>query len=158
MTGVFAGFTYVAPLLEDVSGFDADAVSGVLFAFGVAALAGVALTGPLLDRFPRATLTVPVLTQAIALLGLYAGASSRVATVALLMLLGASVAPVFMATQSQVLRVAPGRTETALAANSAAFNVGVALGSLLGGGLLTLVGVRGTFLVGGCSRWGRSRC
>ncbi|WP_406437812.1 MFS transporter [Streptomyces sp. NBC_01613] len=149
VTGVFAGFTYIAPLLEDVSGFDADAVSGVLFAFGVAALAGVALTGPLLDRFPRATLTVPVLTQAIALLGLYAGASSRVATVALLMLLGASVAPVFMATQSQVLRVAPGRTETALAANSAAFNVGVALGSLLGGGLLTLVGVRCTFLVGG---------
>lgn len=149
VTGVFAGFTYVGAFLTDVSGFGEDAVSAVLFAFGVAALAGVALTGPLLDRFPRATLALPVAAQAAALLGLYAGGSSRVATVALFMLLGASVAPVFMATQSQVLRVAPGRTESALAANSAAFNVGVAAGSLLGGVLLPLVGVRGTFLVGG---------
>jgi len=149
VTGVFAGFTYVVPLLGDVSGFGDDAVSGVLFAFGVAGLTGVALTGPLLDRFPRATLTVPLATQAAALLGLYAAGSSQSATVALLMLLGASVAPVFMATQSHVLRVAPGRTESALAANSAAFNVGVAAGALLGGGLLPVVGVRGAFLTGG---------
>ena len=149
VTGVFAGFTYVVPLLGDVSGFGEDAVSGVLFAFGVAGLTGVALTGPLLDRFPRATLTVPLATQAAALLGLYAAGRSQSAAVALLMLLGASVAPVFMATQSQVLRLAPGRTESALAANSAAFNVGVAAGALLGGGLLPVVGVRGAFLTGG---------
>ncbi|MFC8516342.1 MFS transporter [Streptomyces sp. NPDC057257] len=149
VTGVFAAFTYVAAFLDEVGGFGEDAVSGVLFAFGAAALAGVTLAGPLLDRFPRGTLTVPVVTQAVALLGLYAGGGSQVAAVALLMLLGASVAPVFMATQSQVLRVAPGRTETALAANSMAFNAGVAAGALLGGGLLPLVGVRGTFLVGG---------
>jgi predicted MFS family arabinose efflux permease len=149
VTGAFAGFTYVVPLLGDVIGFGEDAVSGVLSAFGVAGLAGVTLTGPLLDRFPRATLTVPVATQAAALLGLYAAGSSQVAAVALLMLLGASIAPVFMATQSQVLRVAPGRTESALAANSAAFNVGVAAGALLGGGLLPVVGVRGAFLAGG---------
>ncbi|MGW2524787.1 MFS transporter [Streptomyces sp. NPDC001617] len=149
VTGVFTAFTYVAALLQDVGGFGEGAVSGVLFAFGAAALAGVAVTGPFLDRFPRATLTVPVATQATALLGLYAGAGSRVASVVLLMLLGASVAPVFMATQSQVLRVAPGRTETALAANSVAFNVGVAVGALVGGALLHGVGVRGLFLVGG---------
>jgi predicted MFS family arabinose efflux permease len=149
VTGAFAGFTYVVALLGDVSGFGEDAVSGVLFAFGVAGLAGVTLTGPLLDRFPRGTLTVPVATQAAALLGLYAAGSSQSAVVALLMLLGASVAPVFMATQSQVLRVAPGRTESALAANSAAFNVGVAAGALLGGRLLPAVGVRGAFLTGG---------
>ncbi|MEV6945009.1 MFS transporter [Streptomyces sp. NPDC051172] len=149
VTGVFAGFTYVVAFLDEVSGFGKDAVGGVLFAFGAAALAGVALTGPLLDRFPRATLTVPVATQAAAMLGLCAAGSSQVATVALCMLLGASVAPVFMATQSQVLRVAPGRTESALAANSAAYNVGVAVGSLLGGALLPVVGVRGAFLAGG---------
>lgn len=149
VTGAFAGFTYVVAFLDDVSGFGADAVSPVLLAFGVAGLAGVTVTGPLLDRYPRATLTVPVAVQAVALLGLYAGGGSQVASVALLMLLGASVGPVFMATQSQVLHVAPGRTETALAANSAAFNVGVATGALLGGALLPLVEVRGTFLVGG---------
>jgi DHA1 family inner membrane transport protein len=149
VTGAFTGFTYLVAFLDEVSGFGRDAVSAVLMAFGAAGLAGVAVTGPLLDRWPRATLTVPVTGQTVALLGLYAAGSSQVATVALLMLLGASVAPAFMATQSQVLRVAPGRTETALAANSAAFNVGVAAGALLGGVLLPLTGTRGTFLVGG---------
>ncbi|MGW1564529.1 MFS transporter [Streptomyces sp. NPDC002144] len=148
VTGAFTGWTYVVAFLDEVGGFGEDAVSAVLFAFGVAGLAGVTLTGPLLDRFPRATLSVPVAAQTAALLGLYAGGSDQVTAVALLMLLGASVGPVFMATQSQVLRVAPGRTETALAANSAAFNVGVAAGALLGGGLLPLVGLRGTFLAG----------
>ncbi|MEV0177448.1 MFS transporter [Streptomyces sp. NPDC050803] len=149
VTGVFTGFTYVATFLDEVSGFGEDSVGAVLLAFGAAGLAGVTVNGPLLDRFPRATLTVPVTTQAVALLGLYAAGDSKAATVVLLMLLGASVGPVFMATQSQVLQVAPGRTESALAANSVAFNVGVAAGAFLGGILLPAVDVRGTFLVGG---------
>ncbi|WP_020138206.1 MFS transporter [Streptomyces sp. 351MFTsu5.1] len=149
VTGAFTGFTYLVAFLDEVSGFGRDAVSAVLLAFGAAGLAGVAAVGPLLDRYPRATLVVPVTGQVVALVGLYAAGSSQVATVVLLMLLGASVAPAFMATQSQVLLVAPGRTETALAANSAAFNVGVAAGALLGGVLLPLTGTRGTFLAGG---------
>ncbi|MFG2556012.1 MFS transporter [Streptomyces sp. NPDC048581] len=149
VTGAFAAFTYVVAFLDEVSGFGEDAVSAVLFAFGGAALAGVMVAGPLLDRFPRATLAVPVAAQAVALLSLWATGHVPVASVALIMLLGASVASAFMATQSRVLQVAPGRTETALAANSAAYNVGIAAGALLGGALLPSVGVRGTFLVGG---------
>jgi DHA1 family inner membrane transport protein len=149
VTGVFTAFTYVVVFLDEVGGFGEVAVGAVLLAFGAAGLAGVTVTGPLLDRFPRATLAVPVTTQTVALLGLYAAGHSQVAAVALLMLLGASVGPAFMASQSQVLHVAPGRTESALAANSVAFNAGVAAGALLGGGLLTAVGVRGTFLAGG---------
>ncbi|MFJ8632222.1 MFS transporter [Streptomyces sp. NPDC093568] len=149
VTGAFAGFTYVVAFLTEVSGFSADAVSAVLLAFGGAALTGVAVTGPLLDRRPRATLRVPVAAQAVALLGLWAAGQSRVASVVLIMVLGASVATVFMATQSRMLQVAPGRTETALAANSAAYNIGIAAGALLGGALLPVVGLRGTFLVGG---------
>jgi predicted MFS family arabinose efflux permease len=45
--------------------------------------------------------------------------------------------------------VAPGCTESALAANSMAFNLGVAAGALLGGAVLPVVGLRGAFLVGG---------
>ncbi|MGW0916314.1 MFS transporter [Streptomyces sp. NPDC002784] len=149
VTGVFTAFTYVVVFLDEVGGFGEATAGAVLLAFGAAGLAGVTVTGPLLDRFPRATLAVPVTAQTVALLGLYAAGHSQVAAVALLMLLGASVGPAFMASQSQVLHAAPGRTESALAANSVAFNAGVAVGALLGGGLLTAVGVRGTFLAGG---------
>ncbi|MGW7299470.1 MFS transporter [Streptomyces sp. NPDC054829] len=149
VTGVFTAFTYIATFLDEVSGFDTDATGPLLLAFGAAGLAGVAATGPLLDRFFQATLVVPISTQLTALLGLYAIGHHQVACVALLMLLGASVAPAFTASQSQVLHWAPARTESALAANSVAFNVGVAVGALLGGAVFTGFGVRGTFLAGG---------
>ncbi|MFE5813478.1 MFS transporter [Streptomyces sp. NPDC056479] len=149
VTGAFAGFTYIVAFLTEVGGFGGDAVGAVLLAFGGAALAAVTVTGPLLDRHPRATLTVPVAAQAVALIGLWATGHVPAATIALIMVLGASVATAFMATQSRVLQVAPGRTETALAANSAAYNLGIAAGALLGGALLPAVGVRGTLLAGG---------
>ncbi|MGA4838066.1 MFS transporter [Streptomyces sp. G45] len=149
VTGVFAGYTYVSEFLVDESGFSASSVSGLLLLLGGTGIVGVAAYGRFLDRFPRATLGLPVTTQAVALLGLYAAGTSRPAAIAMIVLLGASLGPVFMATQSQVMHVAPGRTETAVAANGAAYNAGVAAGALAGGLLLPLVGVRGTFLVGG---------
>ncbi|MFI8929295.1 MFS transporter [Streptomyces sp. NPDC053474] len=149
VTGVFAGYTYISEFLVDESGFSESAVSTLLLVLGVTGIVGVAVYGRLLDRFPRATLAVPVATQAVALLGLYMAGGSRVVATAAMVFLGASLGPIFMATQNRVMDVAPGRTETAIAANSAAFNAGVAAGALAGGLLLPLVGVRGTFLVGG---------
>jgi DHA1 family inner membrane transport protein len=149
VTGAFAGFTYVVAFLDEVAGFSPEWVGALLSVFGAAGVLGVTAAGPLLDRFPRATLTVPVAAQAVALLVLFGAGTVQPVTVAMLALLGAAVGPVFMATQNRVLAVAPGRTEMALAANSAAFNVGVAAGALLGGALLPTVHVRGTFLIGG---------
>ncbi|MER5785195.1 MFS transporter [Streptomyces mobaraensis] len=149
VTGAFAGYTYVVEFLGEVGGFSDDSVSALLTVPGVAGVIGVSVAGPLLDRYPRATLAVPVGTQAAGMLGLYAFGDRQAAAVAFLALLGASLGPVFMATQARVLESAPGRTEVALAANSGAFNAGVAVGALLGGALLPLAGVRGTFLAGG---------
>ncbi|MFH8987708.1 MFS transporter [Streptomyces sp. NPDC017940] len=149
VTGVFAGYTYISTFLVDESGFTESTVSTLLLVLGATGIVAVAGYGRLLDRCPRATLTVPVTTQALALLGLYAAGGSKPVAVAMLVLLGASLGPVFMATQSQVMHFAPGRTETAIAANSAAYNLGVAAGALAGSLLLPVLGVRGTFLVGG---------
>jgi predicted MFS family arabinose efflux permease len=149
VTGVFAGFTYVVDFLEDVSGFSSDSISTLLMVFGVAGLVGVTGAGRLLDRYPRATLTIPVAAQAAALIVMYAAGTTQWVVIAMLAMLGASVGPVFMATQNRVLQFAPGRTEMALAGNSAAFNVGVAAGAIIGGMVMPVVEVRGTFLIGG---------
>ncbi|WJV44429.1 MFS transporter [Streptomyces flavofungini] len=149
VTGVFAGYTYISKFLVDESGFTESTVSTLLLVLGVTGIVSVAVYGRLLDRFPRATLTLPVSTQAAGLLGLYVAGDSKPVAVLMMVLLGASLGPVFMATQSQVMHFAPGRTETAVAANGAAFNTGVAAGALAGGLLLPVIGVRGTFLVGG---------
>ncbi|MFI6658799.1 MFS transporter [Streptomyces sp. NPDC050523] len=150
-TGAFSGFTYLAKFLDDVSGFSAGGVNMLFVAFGVACLAGVSVTGVLLDRFPRAALSAAVATQAVGMLGLYVAGSEPVATVLFLMLMGGALGPVFMTTQNEMLRCAPGRTDIALAANSGAYNAGIAAGAALGGLVLTLVDVRAAFLAGGLS-------
>ncbi|MEV6867020.1 MFS transporter [Streptosporangium subroseum] len=149
VTSVFAGYTYISTFLVDEGGFSESSVSTLLLVLGITGIVGVTVYGRLLDRFPRATLTLPVATQAVALLGLSAAGESQTLAVIMIVFLGASLGPIFMATQSQVMHFAPGRTEMAIAANGAAYNLGVAAGALAGGLLLPLIGVRGTFLVGG---------
>lgn len=147
--GAFAGYTYIVKFLGDVSGFSPSAVSALLVVFGVACLAGVSITGVLLDRFPQATLTTAVVTQAVGMLGLCAVGSDPVAAAVFLVMTGGALGPVFMTTQNAMLHCAPGRTDFALAANSGLYNAGIAAGAALGGLILPLAGVRGTFLAGG---------
>jgi predicted MFS family arabinose efflux permease len=148
VTGMFAGFTYITDFLTALTGFADRTVGVMLFVFGAAGTAGVVVVGPLLDRIPRGSLLLTVGGQTVALLGLGAVPGNKVAVVILLAVLGLSAAPVFMATQARMLHVAPGRTEIAFAANSAAFNVGVAVGALLGGVLLSAYDARAGFLTG----------
>ncbi|WP_399935141.1 MFS transporter [Streptomyces kanamyceticus] len=148
-TGAFTGYTYVAKFLGDVSGFSPNRVSALFLAFGVACLAGVSITGALLDRFPQSALTTAVATQAVGMLGLYSAGTEPVAAVAFLTLMGGALGPVFMTTQNAMLHCAPGRTDIALAANSGAYNAGIAAGAALGALILAQADVRDTFLAGG---------
>ncbi|WP_431045759.1 MFS transporter [Streptomyces sp. P1-3] len=149
VTGAFTGFTYVTEFLTREGGFSEQRVGVLLMVFGLAGVAGVLGIGTLADRSPTTTLALPVALQSAALTGMYLFDSVQPAVIGMLALLGLSAAPVFTATQNRVLRVAPGRTEIGLAMNSAAYNVGIAAGALLGGAVLPHTGVRGLFLLGG---------
>lgn len=149
-TGAFAGFTYIVTFLGDVTGFSPGAVGILLVVFGVACLAGVTITGAVLDRFPQAALSTAVATQAVGMLGLYVLGTHRVAAVVFLTLMGGALGPAFMTAQNAMLHCAPGRTDIALAANSGSYNAGIAAGAALGGLVLRLADARGTFLAGGC--------
>lgn len=149
MTGLFTGFTYVTEYLTGAAGMAPEAVGGLLFAYGLAGLVGVTICGRLLDRWPRGLLVTATAVQTASMLALFAYPRIAWLVVVFLALLGASAGPIFMATQARILHVAPGRTELGFAANSGAFNVGVAVGALLGGALLAWFGVRATFLAGG---------
>ncbi|MFF1838222.1 hypothetical protein ACFVXE_29060 [Streptomyces sp. NPDC058231] len=83
------------------------------------------------------------------MLSLYAAGTDPVAAVVFLVLMGGALGPVFMTTQNEMLHCAPGRTDIARAANSGAYNAGIAAGAALGGLVLSLADVRGAFLVGG---------
>ena len=53
LTGHFLLYTYVAPLLQQLGGHDARDRAVLLLVFGLAGPVGIALSGPLSDRFPR---------------------------------------------------------------------------------------------------------
>ncbi|WFE43521.1 MFS transporter [Verrucosispora sp. WMMD1129] len=147
--GLFTAFTYTAVFLTDVTGFAPAAVGLLLLVRGLADFAGISVGGIASDRNQRVAMLVSVLLLAVALLGMFVLADSTPATGVLLALTGFAMGALTPALQNRVLEVAPGRSDLAAAGNSAAFNVGIAGGSLLGALLLPEFGVRSTALVGG---------
>ncbi|WP_218826615.1 MFS transporter [Actinomadura meyerae] len=146
--GFFTAFTYITEFLTDVSGFSGAAISPLLLVNGVADIAGVVIAGIVVDRGPRALAAGSAAVLVIALLGLFALGTAAVPAVAMLVLLGVGIPGAVTAFQARVMESAPGDTDIASAWTSAAFNVGIAGGALLGGALLPLAGVRATPLAG----------
>jgi DHA1 family inner membrane transport protein len=149
ITGVFGAYTYISPFLTEISGFPPSSVSALLLVYGVAGLGGVAMGGVLADRAPRAAMLAPVAILASALLALYLFGTSQAATVVLVALWGFAMPQIPATFQNRVLHVAPGSTDLASAVFSATFNLGIAAGALIGGILLSAIGVRSTYLAAG---------
>ncbi|WP_194820987.1 MFS transporter [Micromonospora sp. S-DT3-3-22] len=147
--GLFTAFTYTAVFLTDVSGFAPGALGLLLLVRGLADFAGITAGGIASDRHQRVAMVTPVLLLVVALLGMFLLAASPVATGVLLAVSGFAMGALTPAVQNRVLEVAPGSADLAAAGNSAAFNVGIAGGSLLGAVVLSGFGVRATALAGG---------
>ncbi|MFC0526943.1 MFS transporter [Phytohabitans kaempferiae] len=146
--GSLTAYTYVTPFLLDVSGFDPAALGPLLLVSGAAGVAGTLIVGRFLDRSPWGALAAPLTVTVAALLTLYAlGAAKPVAVVAVALTVLAYAA-FAAAVQYRTLQVAPGSTDLAGAGTSTAFNLGIAAGSLLGGGLVQTAGVRSVALAG----------
>jgi DHA1 family inner membrane transport protein len=148
VSGSFTAYTYVTAFLTRVSGLPLGAVAPILLLTGIADAAGVVVTGLLLDRRPTLARVGPVAVLATGLLALFAFGTSGAATIVLEACAGIGLSGVAIALQSHVLVVAPRRTDIASAWYSASFNVGIATGPLVGGLVLSTLGLRFTPLVG----------
>jgi DHA1 family inner membrane transport protein len=132
--GVFALFTYVAPLLTDIAGLPETWVSPILLVFGGGLIAGNILGGKFADRNLKLTVLGTMAALAVVLALFPVAFLSPVTTILFVGLLGlagfATVAPL----QMWVLGKAEGAGEQlASSFNIAAFNLGNALGAFAGG-------------------------
>jgi len=132
--GVFAVFTYIAPLLTQLAGFEKSAVSPILLVFGGGLVAGNLIGGKLADRRLVATVLGSLIVLAAVLGAMSFALHSRVPAVLFVGLLGASAFATVAPLQTWVLERAAGAGESlASSFNIAAFNLGNALGAWLGG-------------------------
>ncbi|MBD8645036.1 MFS transporter [Stenotrophomonas sp. CFBP 13724] len=147
--GTFLSFTYLAPILQEVTGLSANAVSGVLLVYGISVAFGNVWGGRLADRLGP----IPALKRIFALLALVLLVLTFTAyntwLVLLTVLALGAVAfgnvpglQVYVVKQAQ--RHAPQATDVASGLNIAAFNIGIALGASLGGLVVEHIGLMHT--------------
>lgn len=131
--GMFGVFTYIEPLLREVTGYSATAIPWLLVIFGAGLFAGNILGGKAADRNADNTVLILsiLLPVVILTLGAVAGMPAPVAIgLFLLGLVGFATVP---GLQARVMRHAQGAATLASATNIAAFNLGNTIGVSLAG-------------------------
>lgn len=131
--GMFTVYTYIQPLLTQVTGFADAAVSPILLVFGVGMIVGNLLGGRFADR-RLATALLGTLALLALVMGVMSFAlHSRWAMVLFTGLLGAAAFATVSPLQLWVLQKASDAQSLASSLNIGAFNLGNALGAWLGG-------------------------
>lgn len=144
--GSLIAFTYMAPLLEQIAGFTPSQVSLVLVGYGVSVAVGNVWGGKLADAVgPVKALKRIFLLLAIVLLALTFTIHVKWLAVLTMLAWGAvafgNVPGLQVYVVKQARHVAPDATDVASGFNIAAFNLGVAGGSSLGGLIVANVGL-----------------
>jgi DHA1 family inner membrane transport protein len=130
---VFASFTYIAPMMTDVSGFSAGAVTWLLVLFGGGLVVGNILGGKAADKSLMPSLYVILALLAVVLVVFVFTAHEQLPAAITIALFGAAGFATVAPLQTRVMEKAKGAPALASAANIAAFNLGNAAGAWLGG-------------------------
>lgn len=134
--GLFASFTFIEPMLTQVSGFSSGQVIWLLGIYGAGLVVGNSLSGKAADRALVRTTVVLLLLLATVLAVLAFGATHKTVVIPSLFLLGACGFGLLTPLQTFVLRFAGSDSPLVGTANTAALGAGIMLGSLLGGFIL----------------------
>ncbi|TQN28537.1 DHA1 family inner membrane transport protein [Haloactinospora alba] len=135
--GTFAFYTYINPMLSDVTGFRPLLVTVMLAVFGLGMTAGTLLGGRLADRSPMRSLalSLPALSAMMALF--LVTAHSKPLAVVNVFLIGVTGFVAIACIQTMILDKAREAPSLASSGMHSAFNVANALGSALGGAVLS---------------------
>ncbi|MDP1978964.1 MFS transporter [Undibacterium sp.] len=151
--GSFIAFTYLAPILQDISGFSASAVGLVMLVYGVSVTVGNIWGGKLADRKgPVAALQIVFALLALVLLVLTFTAHNKWLALLTVLAWGAvafgNVPGLQVYVVQRAEQDAPQAIDVASGLNIAAFNVGIAFGAWAGGLIVSHIGLMHTPWIG----------
>lgn len=131
--GTFAAFTYIAPILEQITGFSGEAVSSLLLLFGIGSAIGNLLGGRLADKHLAAVLLGGMSLLAVSMAVFTWTSHNQTAAVLTILIWGAAAYMIMTPLNVRVLQKAGDAQGLASALNISAFNLGNALGAFVGG-------------------------
>ncbi len=135
--GVFAVFTYLAPMLTKITGFSDAAVSPILLMLGAGLMVGNLVGGRIADKHLMPALFGSLFALSVVLALITFAVHNKVAMVVFAGLLGAAAFATAPPLQMWVLNKAHGAGQSlASSFNIAAFNLGNAIGAWLGGAVI----------------------
>ncbi len=151
--GTFTAFTYLAPILEEVSGFGSSAISLIMLVYGVSVAFGNIWGGKMADSMgPIKALTAIFSGLIVVLLVFSVTAFNPISAVVTILVWGAFAFGNVPGLQVYVVKLAekhsPDAVDVASGLNIAAFNVGIALGSWGGGLIVANAGLMHTPWIG----------
>lgn len=151
--GTFVVFTYLSPLLHDITGFKESTVAAILLVYGIAIAIGNVIGGKAANKKPITALFYMFILQAVILFVLTFTAPFKVVGLITIILMGLFAFMNVPGLQVHVVmlaeRYAPKAVDVASAVNIAAFNAGIAIGAYLGGVITDSMGLIHTAWVGG---------
>lgn len=150
--GTFVVFTYLSPLLHDITGFKETTVAFILLLYGIAIAIGNVIGGKAANRKPLTALLWMFVLQALILFLLTFTAPYKIPGLitifgmGLLAFMNVPGLQVYVVTLAE--RYAPRAVDVASAVNIAAFNAGIAIGAYLGGIVTDAIGLIHTAWIG----------
>ncbi|MFB2734506.1 MFS transporter [Shewanella mangrovisoli] len=151
--GTFVAFTFIAPILQQISGFDASAIGVIMLVYGVSVAVGNIWGGKMADNMgPIKALTYIFTGLAAVLFIFHFTALNPIAAVLTILVWGAFAFGNVPGLQVYVVKLAetyaPTAVDVASGLNIAAFNIGIALGAWGGGLIVEQMGLMQTPLIG----------
>ena len=151
--GTFIAFTYLASILNEVSGFDSSSVALILLVYGVSVAVGNIWGGKMADNYgPIKALTIIFSGLSGILFMLNFTAYNPITAVVTILVWGAFAFGNVPGLQVYVVKLAethtPDAIDVASGLNIAAFNVGIAIGAWGGGSIVAEYGLMNTPWVG----------
>lgn len=151
--GVFTAFTFLAPMMQNLAGFTPSAVSWILLGYGVSVAIGNIWGGKLADKHGAVPALKFIFAALMVLLLVFQfTASMQYAALATVLVMGIFAFGNVPGLQVYVVQKAeeytPSAVDVASGLNIAAFNIGIALGSIIGGQTVEHYGLAQTPWIG----------
>lgn len=151
--GTFVAFTYLTPIMQDITNISPSWISMILLVYGIAVAFGNSIGGKLANQDPAKALFYMFIVHAVIMIAMTFMIPFKIIGIISIVLMGLLAFMNVPGLQLYIVQLAekyvPTAVDVASALNIAAFNIGIALGATIGGVVTDSIGLVHTPWIGG---------